>query len=85
MACTLYYLNPLDYSLWSFLEAKACPKPPNSLESFNHKLIRENKLIIAAKLRPIPENFVTHLSLCNKAKEGHFDENVSFIFVIHYC
>jgi hypothetical protein len=34
------YLNPLDYSIWSILEAKACVKPLKDIESLKCALIQ---------------------------------------------
>jgi hypothetical protein len=36
----LDYLNPLDYSIWSILETKACAKPHKDIESLKRALIQ---------------------------------------------
>uniref|UniRef100_A0A914MLI1 Tc1-like transposase DDE domain-containing protein n=1 Tax=Meloidogyne incognita TaxID=6306 RepID=A0A914MLI1_MELIC len=54
-------LNPMDYSVWSILESRACAKPHKSLESLRH-------LITLKEVRAICENFSSRLRLCIKAK-----------------
>lgn len=66
-------LNPLDYSVWSILESRACAKPHKSLEALKRSLRREWDKITVAELRPIAENFTKRLKLCVKAKGGHFE------------
>nr|CAD2163461.1 unnamed protein product [Meloidogyne enterolobii] len=66
-------LNPMDYSVWSILESRACAKPHKSLESLRHSLTREWDLITLKEVRAICENFSSRLRLCIKAKGGHFE------------
>ena len=68
-------LNPMDYSVWSILEARACAKPHKSTESLRRSLQREWDRLGVDELRPIAENFVTRLKLCIKARGGHFESN----------
>ncbi|CAJ0945353.1 unnamed protein product, partial [Mesorhabditis belari] len=68
-------LNPLDYSVWSILKARAaCAKPHKSLEALKRSLTKERDRIAPAELRPIAENFIKRLKLCIGAKGGHFEE-----------
>lgn len=66
-------LNPMDYSVWSILEARACAKPHKNLESLRQSLQREWAKIPAHELRAITENFPKRLRLCIQAKGGHFE------------
>jgi inhibitor of nuclear factor kappa-B kinase subunit alpha len=66
-------LNPMDYSVWSILEARACAKPHKNLESLRQSLLREWAKIPVQELRAICENFPKRLRLCIKAKGGHFE------------
>ncbi|CAJ0956286.1 unnamed protein product, partial [Mesorhabditis belari] len=69
-------LNPLDYSVWSILEARAWAKPHKCLEALKRSLTREWDRITPAelRLRPIAENFIQRLRLRIEAKGGHFEE-----------
>lgn len=69
-------LNPMDYSVWSILESRACAKPHKSLESLKHSLSQEWDRLEPKELRPIAENFVKRLKLCIKAKGGHFETDL---------
>lgn len=66
-------LNPMDYSVWSILEARVCAKPHKTLASLKKTLCEEWDKISVSELRPIAENFVTRLKLCIKAKGSHFE------------
>jgi inhibitor of nuclear factor kappa-B kinase subunit alpha len=66
-------LNPMDYSVWSILEARACAKPHKSLESLKQSLRREWDRLSPEDLRPIANNFKSRLDLCIAAKGGHFE------------
>lgn len=66
-------LNPMDYSVWSILEARACAKPHKNLESLKQALLREWDKISLQEVRAICENFSKRLRLCIKAKGGHFE------------
>lgn len=50
-------LNPMDYSVWSILEARACSRRHQSLESLKKALCREWDRLSPKELRPITENF----------------------------
>lgn len=68
-------LNPMDYSVWSILEAKACAKPHKSLEALKRSLLREWDLLTVEELRKIAQNFIKRLRLCVAAKGSHFEIN----------
>jgi len=68
-------LNPMDYSVWSILEARACAKPHKSLESLRRSLEREWSKLSVQELRRICENFSVRLKLCIKAGGGHFESS----------
>lgn len=66
-------LNPLDYSVWSVLEAKACAKPHNSLEELKRSLQAAWDELDVEMLRAIVDNFPKRLRACIRAKGGHFE------------
>jgi hypothetical protein len=61
-------LNPLDYSVWSILEAKACAKPHKVIESLKRALIQAWDEITTEILAKIIDNFPKRLEQCIKAK-----------------
>ncbi|CAD5207521.1 unnamed protein product [Bursaphelenchus okinawaensis] len=65
--------NPMDYSIWSILEARVCCRRHQTLESLKQALIEEWDKLSPQDLRPIGENFVKRLRLCVAAKGGHFE------------
>ncbi len=67
-------LNPLDYSVWSILEAKACAKPHKSLESLKRSLIVAWDEISEDTLRIICKKFPERLRAVIK-NEGGYIEN----------
>ncbi|CAD5227603.1 unnamed protein product [Bursaphelenchus xylophilus] len=66
-------LNPLDYSIWSILEARACSKPHDNIESLKASLIKEWKRLTAEEVRAAALNFTERLKLCVGAQGGHFE------------
>lgn len=66
-------LNPMDYSIWSILEARACSRPHKSLMSLKQSLRQEWSRISLNKVRPIAENFRKRLQLCIDTQGGHFE------------
>lgn len=66
-------LNPMDYSIWSILEARACAKPKKSLEALKQSLRREWTRMSAEEVRAAAENFQKRLVLCKNAQGGHFE------------
>ncbi|KZC05885.1 hypothetical protein WN55_06674 [Dufourea novaeangliae] len=57
-------LNPMDYSIWSILEARTCAKRHKSLKALKESLRREWNKILMTELRRVSENFTTRLKLC---------------------
>lgn len=66
-------LNPMDYSIWSILEARVCAKPHMNLETLRQKLRLEWSKITVEELRRVAQNFVKRLKMCIAAKGGHFE------------
>uniref|UniRef100_A0A914EAM1 Transposase n=1 Tax=Acrobeloides nanus TaxID=290746 RepID=A0A914EAM1_9BILA len=66
-------LNPLDYSIWSILEAKACAKPHKTIESLKRALIKAWNEITLEQLASIIDNFPKRLKACVEAKGGYFE------------
>jgi len=66
-------LNPMDYSIWSILEARACAKPHKSLEALKSSLRREWDRLSSEEVRAAAENFRKRLKLCRDAQGGHFE------------
>uniref|UniRef100_A0A1I7RIM5 DDE_3 domain-containing protein n=1 Tax=Bursaphelenchus xylophilus TaxID=6326 RepID=A0A1I7RIM5_BURXY len=66
-------LNPLDYSIWSILEARSCSKPHDNIESLKASLIKEWKRLTAEEVRAAALNFTERLKLCVGAQGGHFE------------
>ena len=66
-------LNPLDYSVWSILEEKACAKPNPNVESLKRALKKAWNEITLETLIKIVDNFPKRLKACMDAKGGHFE------------
>ncbi|KAM8707532.1 hypothetical protein ACLKA7_005075 [Drosophila subpalustris] len=66
-------LNPMDYSVWSTLEARTCAKPHKSLEALKQSLLLEWDRLSPEDLRPIANNFKLRLDLYIAAGGGHFE------------
>jgi len=66
-------INPMDYSVWSILESRACSTPHKNLDSLRRALIEEWDKMSLDEVRRIVENFPKRLRLCIKAKGGHFE------------
>ena len=66
-------LNPMDYSVWSILEARACAKPHKSLEALRRSLTEQWDKITVEEVRTIAQNFTKRLKLCIKAEGSHFE------------
>jgi hypothetical protein len=72
-------LNPMDYSVWSILEAMACAKPQRSLEPLKQSLLRDWDRISAEKVWCVAENFTRRLKLCIRAKGSHL-QNLNMLY-----
>uniref|UniRef100_A0A914E6S4 Transposase n=1 Tax=Acrobeloides nanus TaxID=290746 RepID=A0A914E6S4_9BILA len=66
-------LNPLDYSVKSILEEKACAKPHPNLESLKRALKKAWNEITLETLIKIVNKFPKRLKACMDAKGGHFE------------
>ncbi|CAF1209889.1 unnamed protein product [Didymodactylos carnosus] len=66
-------LNPLDYSIWSILEEKACAKPHPTVESLKRALIKAWDEISVETLKKVVDDFPKRLKACVEADGGHFE------------
>lgn len=66
-------LNPLDFSVWSILETKACGKVHSSIESLKVSLEKAWEEIGEEELRGIVDAFPKRLKACVKAKGDYFE------------
>lgn len=66
-------LNPLDFSVWSILESRACTTPSTTLKDLKRKLQREWDLIPQKELRAACEGFEGRLKAVVKNKGGHVE------------
>ena len=66
-------LNPLDYSVWSILEEKACAKPHPNVESLKRALKKAWNEITLETLIKIVDNFPKRLKTCIDANGGWFE------------
>jgi transposase len=66
-------LNPLDYAIWSKLEAKVCSKPHTSIEALKRSLVREWNKISMETLRASVEDWRPRLKRCIVAEGGNFE------------
>lgn len=66
--------NPLDFSIWSILEARVCTKKYSNLESLKVALCREWKRIPEEQVRVACESFFERIDKIIKAKGGHIEQ-----------
>lgn len=66
-------LNPLDYSVWSVLEAKVSAKRHNNPEQLKRSLMAAWEEIDEDYLRATVEDFPRRLNACIEAKGGYFE------------
>jgi len=66
-------LNPLDYAIWSKLEAKVCSKPHTSVEALKRSLVQEWDKIPMETLRNSVEDWRPRLEQCISASGGNFE------------
>lgn len=66
-------LNPLDYSVWSVLEAKVSAKPHHNLESLKASLVKEWDNIDLQYLRSVINAFPKRLKAVLKARGGRIE------------
>ena len=66
-------LNPLDYSIWSILEEKACSKPHPNLDSLKKALTKAWNEISLETLIKTVDDFPKRLAACIAANGGYFE------------
>ena len=66
-------LNPMDYSIWSILETKACAKTQTNIESLKASLKREWDEIPQETLRAAVEAFPRKLNAVTQKKGGYIE------------
>ena len=67
-------LNPMDYSIWSILEKKACSTRHNTVDSLKRALKKAWTEITIEQLASIIDNFPKRLRACISASGGHFEK-----------
>ena len=66
-------LNPMDYSIWSILESKACDNSHTSIDTFMTSLNREWGKIPQETLRAAVEAFPRRLKAVIQKKGGYIE------------
>jgi transposase len=66
-------LNPMDFSIWSILEARACANPHKSVESLINALKREWEKLDQETINAAVAQFPSRLQQCIDAEGGHFE------------
>ena len=66
-------LNPLNFNIWSILEAKSCAKIHDTVEGLKVSLKRARAKIPQKKLLVSVESFRGRLERVVKAKGGHIE------------
>ena len=66
-------LNPLDFNIWSILEAEACAKTHDTMESLKVFLKKAWAKILPEKLWVLVESFRGGLKRVVKAKGRHIE------------
>ncbi|EYC39473.1 hypothetical protein Y032_0655g1201 [Ancylostoma ceylanicum] len=67
-------LNPMDYSVWSVLEAKSCSKPHQTVESLKQDLQKAWDELSSDYLRATVDAFPEGLKSCIAANGGTFEK-----------
>ena len=67
-------LNPMDYSVWSYLESKACAKPHSSLAALKRSLVKEWAKIDTNYLCAVVDAFPDRLKAVIQAKGGRIEK-----------
>ncbi|KAI6658804.1 hypothetical protein LOD99_15129 [Oopsacas minuta] len=73
MASLKSRFDPMDFSIWAILEAKACAKSHNNLDSLKRSLVKEWGKIPQEVLRAAVESFPTRLRSVVKNKGGYIE------------
>ncbi|XGW33702.1 hypothetical protein V3C99_017823, partial [Haemonchus contortus] len=63
-------LNPMDYSVWSLLESKACSMQHHTIDSLKRDLLRAWEEIPLEYLRATVDDFPSRLRACVRARGG---------------
>uniref|UniRef100_A0A914CCY0 Transposase n=1 Tax=Acrobeloides nanus TaxID=290746 RepID=A0A914CCY0_9BILA len=66
-------LNVMDYSIWSILEAEACAKPHQSIETLKKSLVAAWNKIPQDMIDRAVDDFPKRLKKCIDAEDGHFE------------
>ena len=69
-------LNPMDFSVWSILESKACATRHTSIESLKRALQEAWAEITVEEVAAIVDHFPKRLKACISAKGGHFEQSL---------
>ena len=67
-------LNPLDYSIWSKLQADVCSKPHKSLEALKKALKKAWDNFPMESVRAAVDDWIPRLKACVKARGSHFEK-----------
>ena len=65
-------LNPMDFSVWSILESKACKKIHHTVDDLKHSLRRAWNEIPQEQLHAMSERVRKRLEAVIKCNRGHF-------------
>uniref|UniRef100_A0A914DGT9 Transposase n=1 Tax=Acrobeloides nanus TaxID=290746 RepID=A0A914DGT9_9BILA len=68
-------LNVMDYSVWSILEAEACSKPHQSIDTLKKSLTKAWNNISQDVIDRAVDDFPKRLKKCIEADGGHFENN----------
>ena len=69
-------LNPMDFSVWSILESKACATRHTTVESLKRTLQEAWDEITVEQVAAIVDHFPKRLKACISAKGGHFEQSL---------
>ena len=74
-SCLLHLrdLNPLDYSIWSLLEADVNAEEHNSVESLKNAISEAFERLPMEVINQAVDNWMKRLDAVIKAKGGHFE------------
>ena len=78
-------LNPMDFSIWSILEAKACSKVHRTVKDLKRFLELAWQEIPQSQLRPAVEDVRRRLESVVASKGSHFEQTSGIIISIPLC
>ena len=67
-------LNPLDYGIWGYVEAKACATPHSNVESLKASVDREWAAMPEAYVVKTCRSFRRRLEAIIASNGGHFEK-----------